>query len=150
MVETGAEFPIWHEFAATKYYRARWLFMTHAREHIPILLVEDDPVIAIDAEDMLTSAGFECLLAYNTSTAGAILDTNDVCAAIFDYDLGGETSLSLAEQAHRSRIPYAFVTGRNRSEIIGHAPEPTAILSKPVDYADVARQLALHINVTTQ
>jgi DNA-binding response OmpR family regulator len=90
---------------------------------------------------MLTTAGFVCLLAYDTDTAMALLKAHDIRAAILDYDLGDETSLCIAEQAYGSHIPYAFVTGRSRGEIIGHAPGPLAILSKPVDYADVARQL---------
>lgn len=118
--------------------------MTDAREHMPILLVEDDPLIALGAEDMLTAAGFECVVAYNTDAASAILDARGVRAAILDYDLGDETSLGVAERAFLSRVPYAFVTGRNRSEILGQSPDPVAIHSKPVDYAEVARQLAQH------
>lgn len=76
--------------------------------------------------------------------AGAILGSRDICAAILDYDLGDETSLGLAEQVFVSRIPNAFVTGRNRGEIMGQAPDTVAIHAKPVDYADVARQLAQH------
>jgi len=116
--------------------------MTEAIKHMSILLVEDDPLIALDAEDMLTAAGFDCLLAYDTDTAGAILDAHDVRAAILDFDLGDETSLGIAEKAFLSRVPFAFVTGRNRGEILCHAPDPVAIHSKPADYADVARQLA--------
>jgi len=117
--------------------------MTYAREKLPVLLVEDDPLIALDAEDTLTMAGYVCLLAHDTDTAMGLLKAHDIRAAILDYDLGDETSLCIAERAHGSHIPYAFVTGRNRSEIIGHAPGPVAILSKPVDYADVARQLSV-------
>ena len=117
--------------------------MTHAREKLPVLLVEDDPLIALDAEDTLTIAGFACLLAYNTDTAMDLLKAHEIRAAILDYDLGDETSLCIAEQVYGSHIPYAFVTGRSRGEIIGHAPGPVAILSKPVDYADVARQLSI-------
>ena len=116
--------------------------MTYLSEKLPVLLVEDDPLIALDAEDTLTTAGFACLLAYDTGTAMALLKAHDIRAAILDYDLGDETSLCIAEQAYGSHIPYAFVTGRSRGEIIGHAPGPLAILPKPVDYADVARQLS--------
>lgn len=116
--------------------------MTNTPEHLPVLIVEDDPLIALDAEDMLTAAGFVCLLAYDTEAAKKLLGTHEIRAAILDFDLGDETSLGIAEQAHSSRIPYAFVTGRSRAEIIGRAPGPKAILSKPVNYADVARQLA--------
>ena len=117
--------------------------MTNTREKLSVLLVEDDPLIALDAEDTLTLAGFACLLAYDTDTAMALLKAHDIRAAILDYDLGSETSLSIAEQAYGSHIPYAFVTGRSRGEIIGHAPGPVAFLPKPVDYADVARQLSV-------
>ena len=117
--------------------------MTHTREKLPLLLVEDDPLIALDAEDTLTMAGYVCLLAHDTDTAMNLLKAHDIRAAILDYDLGDETSLCIAERAYGSHIPYAFVTGRSRAEIIGHAPGPVAILSKPVDYADVARQLSV-------
>ena len=117
--------------------------MTNIREKLPVLLVEDDPLIALDAEDTLTIAGFACLLAYNTDTAMDLLKAHEIRAAILDYDLGDETSLCIAERVYGSHIPYAFVTGRSRGEIIGHAPGPVAILSKPVDYADVARQLSV-------
>jgi len=117
--------------------------MTNTREKLPVLLVEDDPLIALDAEDTLTIAGFACLLAYNTDTAMDLLKAHEIRVAILDFDLGDETSLCIAEQVYGSDIPYAFVTGRSRGEIIGHAPGPFAILSKPVDYADVARQLSV-------
>ena len=117
--------------------------MTNAREKLPLLLVEDDALIAIGAEDTLIAAGFVCLLAHDTETARALLEAHDIGAAILDYDLGDETSLCIAEQAYGAHIPYAFVTGRSRAEIIGHAPGPVAIHSKPVDYADVARQLSV-------
>ncbi len=108
---------------------------------MPILLVEDDFLIALDAEDVLSSAGFRCLLAHDADAAMDLLRNHEIRAAILDFDLGDQTSLGIAEHAHVSRIPYAFVTGRNRSEIIGKAPDPAAILAKPVDYATVARQL---------
>lgn len=116
--------------------------MTNAHEHLCILLVEDDPLIALDAEDVLASAGFECFLAHDTDTAEAFLDAHDIRAAILDYDLGDQNSLGIARRAHGSRIPYAFVTGRNSADIIDRAPAPVAVHSKPVDYAEVARELA--------
>ena len=80
--------------------------MTNTREKLSVLLVEDDPLIALDAEDTLTLAGFACLLAYDTDTAMALLKAHDIRAAILDYDLGSETSLSIAEQAYGSHIPF--------------------------------------------
>ena len=61
--------------------------MTNTREKLPVLLVEDDPLIALDAEDTLTIAGFACLLAYNTDTAMDLLKAHEIRVAILDFDL---------------------------------------------------------------
>ncbi|MFZ2102111.1 MAG: hypothetical protein WAU86_16260 [Oricola sp.] len=116
--------------------------MTHANDIRPFLIVEDDPLIALDAEDCLRSAGFDCLVAHDVEAARRFLEERDVCAVILDYDLGKETSIGIAERASRRPIPFAFVTGRHPRDIGRHDIDPVAVFGKPVDYVVVARALA--------
>ncbi|HZT20789.1 MAG TPA: response regulator [Dongiaceae bacterium] len=103
-----------------------------------ILVVEDDPMIAMDIAAMLSDLGFQDLhLAYDLATAMALLLAKSPRLGILDVNIGGHLVFPLAEELRARRIPIIFSTGQAPSELPAEwAVYP--ILSKPLE----ARMLA--------
>jgi len=106
-----------------------------------ILVVEDEPLVAMLLEDMLTDmgahvAGPEC--AFDAAMARAEADSLD--AAVLDVNLSGQKSFAVADILRKRGIPYAFATGYGRSGLEpGHENVP--VLVKPYTAADVEQTL---------
>ena len=77
-----------------------------------VLLVEDETLIAIDAEDMLRDCGVaEVVLAADYETAAAALERRLFDLAIFDLDLSGVSSLPLIEARVAAGVPTVVTSG---------------------------------------
>ena len=77
-----------------------------------ILIVEDEPIIALDLEEIVQSrSNADVLVASNLSEAFEMLDRG-VDFALLDVNLGcpEETSLPLAQRLLRDRVPFCFVS----------------------------------------
>ena len=77
-----------------------------------ILIVEDEPIIAMTLEDMLLDAG--CAIvgpAHRVGTALALARTEAIDAAVLDVNLDGGTSYPVADELVRRGIPCLFATG---------------------------------------
>jgi len=78
-----------------------------------ILIVEDDPFIAMDLQDTFEEAGFKVLGPVASVAPGLklIKDTlPDV--AMLDFNLGRETSIPIAHRLDEIEIPYFFLSGQ--------------------------------------
>ena len=83
-------------------------------DHIPedVLIVEDDPIIALDFEDTILGFGVKTV-----RTAGSVAKALDLIAerapdfALLDVGLVREKSFAVAERLDALGIPFAFVTG---------------------------------------
>lgn len=77
-----------------------------------VLVVEDDPIIAIDFEDRLLGFGVT-----NVRTVGSVRQALGAIAnrppdfALLDVELTRETSFAVAERLVALKIPFVFVTG---------------------------------------
>ena len=77
-----------------------------------VLLVEDNVIIAWDAEETLKRLGVGLVItASSVSQALAAIEQQPPSFALLDVDLGIETSFAVAERLAGSKIPFAFVTG---------------------------------------
>lgn len=103
-----------------------------------VLIVEDDPLIAMDMEDFFESKNYVILgPAFNVVEALELLKENHPDYATLDYNLGSETSLPIADILYNSEIPFVFVTGR-MAEIKRENNLPSApVLTKPVHYSEI-------------
>jgi DNA-binding LytR/AlgR family response regulator len=76
------------------------------------LIVEDDPIIALDFEDTILGFGVK-----SVRTAGSVAKALDLIAdrapdfALLDVGLVREKSFAIAERLDELRIPFVFVTG---------------------------------------
>ncbi|HEX8526773.1 response regulator [Allosphingosinicella sp.] len=109
-----------------------------------ILLVEDEAIIAMTAEDMLGSLGCEVVL-----TAGTLAEAIEAAkrggfqAAMLDINLNGSASLPVADILKQAGTPFIFTTGYDSSGASPHRDVP--LVTKPYQIADLAAALALAI-----
>ncbi|TPG14551.1 response regulator [Sphingomonas oligophenolica] len=80
-----------------------------------VLVVEDEPLIAMMLEDFLDVLGKLAVATVDSvATALAALDVEQVDAAILDVHLrGGEKSTAVAEALAARNIPFVFASGGN-------------------------------------
>ena len=79
-----------------------------------VLLVEDNMIIALEAEDMLAALGADdVLVASNVAEALRLLTIETPSFALLDINLGSETSWPIASRLRELGVRYAFATGYN-------------------------------------
>ena len=77
-----------------------------------VLIVEDDPIIALDFEDTILGFGVKTI-----RTAGGVAKALEMIAdrapdfALLDVGLVHEKSFAIAERLDAMKIPFVFVTG---------------------------------------
>lgn len=81
-------------------------------------MVEDEPLVALDVHEALSSAGASVISAGTVSEAIDLIGFADISAAIVDVDLGGPNSAEACQLLARRRIPFVFYTGHVLSPLI--------------------------------
>ena len=106
-----------------------------------ILIVEDEPFIALTLEDMLDELGFA--LVGTVSQVGEALEMagrEQVDCALLDVNLGSEKIDPVADLLAQRGCPFIFTTGYGRSGIpAAHADRP--VLQKPFRMDDLSTVL---------
>ncbi len=102
-----------------------------------LLLVEDEALIAMMAEDLIEALGHS--VAITAATLGAALSAcgnGDFDAALLDVNLNGDSSMALATALKARGCPFAFTTGYGAGGIdAAHADMP--VLTKPYSLAEL-------------
>ena len=77
-----------------------------------VLIVEDDPIIALDLEDTLLGLGIKTVrIAGNVAKAIEMIADRAPDFALLDVGLIREKSFAIAERLDALNIPFVFVTG---------------------------------------
>lgn len=86
---------------------------------VPILLVEDEWIIADTLEEAIRDMGYEPVGPVPTvRQAMALIEENQVAAAVLDVSLGsGEKSYPIARVLQSKNIPYLFVSGYQERDL---------------------------------
>ena len=108
-----------------------------------ILVVEDDPTIAIDIRFNLEDNGFVVIdTIHRAEEATEILDKNRIDRIMLDINLEGEmTGVDLAEIIHRDyHIPFIFLTSYSDESTLEKASHtyPAGYIVKPFKENDLA------------
>jgi PAS domain S-box-containing protein len=107
-----------------------------------ILIVEDEPLLAMELETNLNALGCKTLRAAATlNAAKAAIGDSECDAALVDVNLAGRQADELAVALTRKNIPFAFVTGYGREGLPAGFKE-AAILSKPFGKEELLGVLA--------
>jgi len=96
-----------------------------------ILVLEDEPLVAMLLEEMLLDFGCEVIgPAYSIAQAVPLALEQPLDAAVLDVNVNGEMSHSVAAILHSRGVPFAFATGYGSAA--GAADSATApVLRKP-------------------
>jgi DNA-binding response OmpR family regulator len=81
------------------------------------LIVEDDPLMAMDLEDILAGAGADVVGVCQTlDEAMARADTDDFAVAVLDFSLGADTATPVARRLVGRGVPFVVYTGNSQRE----------------------------------
>ncbi|WP_179187937.1 response regulator [Sphingomonas sp. IBVSS2] len=106
-----------------------------------VLVVEDEPVVAMYLEDLLEALGCETIGPASRLADGlALAEGGGFDVAILDINLSGERSTPIAEALRARGVPFAFASG------YGAPPEgfgkKVPMIEKPYREAQLADALA--------
>lgn len=76
-----------------------------------ILIIEDEPLIAIDVQDAFQDAGATAIVARTLSAALVEVEQPDLSAAIVDHALSDGDSSELCERLTARNIPFVTYSG---------------------------------------
>ncbi len=96
-----------------------------------VLVVEDEPLVAMAVEDLLVELGCTVIgPAYSLAHALSLIGSNVFDAALVDINLNGERSYPAASALAARGIPFAFATGYASDRV---APElaNAPVIEKP-------------------
>jgi DNA-binding NarL/FixJ family response regulator len=99
--------------------------------NLKVLVVEDEPIVAMGVADQLKKAG--ATVVGPCSTVGrsiAALEESDIDVAIVDYVLADDNSGNLQALLEKKGVPFLVVTGYPR--VLVRRSQRQRVLSKPV------------------
>lgn len=117
-----------------------------------VLVVEDEPLVAMDLAAALAALGCEVVGPVSTLNEALCVGKAETAAgrlgaAVLDVNLHGAMSFPLAEFLAERRVPFVYATGYGELPELGGAAAP-CVLRKPVAPAELAD--ALHRAIRAQ
>ena len=108
-----------------------------------VIVIEDEPLVAMDLESSLTAAGCKIVGAGGTLAEAKALCANAQCdAALVDVNLSGQPVDELAAALTKRNIPFAFVTGYGR-DALPQGFRDAVVLTKPFDQTGLVATVEL-------
>jgi DNA-binding response OmpR family regulator len=84
---------------------------------VRVLVVEDDPLMAMDLEATLAEAGAVVVgLCRTLDEAMARADADDFAVVVLDFGLGSDMASPVARRLANRGIPFVLYTGKSRRE----------------------------------
>ena len=124
--------------------------MTHQGDPVKprILIVEDEPFIALTLEDMLDELGFTVAgTVSRVAEAIEMIEVKPIDGALLDVNLGSQKIDPVADVLAERGCPFIFTTGYGRSDIpSSHALRP--VLQKPFRMDELATILRSELVAT--
>lgn len=108
-----------------------------------LLIVEDDPLIGMDLEEMAISSGWRVIgPAMHLDEALEAAGSAQIDYALLDFNLGeGTTSTPVAKKLSARKVKYCFVTAATPAEV--KAVNPGAVMAtKPMSLFELQRILS--------
>jgi CheY-like chemotaxis protein len=124
--------------------------METPKDHVPliVLVAEDETLVRLLANDMLTDADYRVVEAHDGQEALAILGTkNTVRALLTDVNMPNVDGLALAKIV-RQRWPHIGIVVTSGMPKPSGLPAGARFISKPYKYEDVLQELELVIAET--
>ena len=117
--------------------------MSNSRKLIArVLIVEDEPLIAMLLQDVVVKSGCECTgICTNAEAAIALIEKLKIDAALLNLVLNGKPAYELCAALAVRNIPFAFASGVMR-EAIDPLWRDRLYIAKPFSEAEVRDVLA--------
>lgn len=107
-----------------------------------VLLVEDEPLVAMMMKEMLIYIGYNVIGPLHTPTAALeAVAQGGIDCAILDLNLGGEASYPIADELAARAVPFIFLTGYDK-EAVDRRYATISLLQKPVDEQSLRQSLS--------
>jgi light-regulated signal transduction histidine kinase (bacteriophytochrome) len=107
------------------------------------LIVEDNVIIAMEAEDVLRDLGFEdCQVVGSVLAARALIAEADISFAMLDVNLGNETSEEVADLLYTRGIPFIFASGYGDRSFTTSRFEGVPVITKPYSERDISAAIS--------
>ena len=107
-----------------------------------ILVIEDEPIIALALEDILVDAGAEVVgPANNVSRALELAATHGLTAAIVDLRLRNQSAHPVVERLVQLGVPFVFLSGQADDEAAKAWPDAPRLV-KPASSQAIIEALA--------
>jgi len=114
-----------------------------------ILVIEDEPLVAMLAEEILREAQAQHVATANDEpSARAILDIGAIDAAVIDVNLWGAPSFEIAARLRGQRIPFVFATGYGDQARLPINLADVPIVTKPFPPGELVAALLKAISTT--
>ena len=107
-----------------------------------ILVVEDEPLIALDIHQTLAAAGASVLAATSLKDALELIAYADIAAAVLDVSLGDDDCAPVCAALRKRAIPFMFYTGYTKADALDEWPDAPAI-GKPAMLDHVVQALVM-------
>ncbi|WP_374650922.1 response regulator [Dongia sp.] len=117
-----------------------------------ILVIEDEPVIALDIASLVTDLGHKVVgVAASQAEAVAIFKRTQPGLVLADIDLGagGSGIAAVTEILRMSSVPVIFVTAYPERLLTGGRPEPTYLVTKPFEPDTLKVTISQALSFTT-
>ncbi|EIZ78107.1 bacteriophytochrome protein [Novosphingobium sp. Rr 2-17] len=112
-----------------------------------VLLVEDNMLIALEAEDMLCELGASHVALASTITdAERLLTVHSFQFAMLDINVGRGTSYDLATKLREAGTPFIFATGYGDEVALGRRESGELVIQKPYERDHLARAVQRVLN----
>jgi len=109
-----------------------------------VLVLEDNFIIAMEAEDILRSLGVaDVSIATNIEQAEALLSEETFDFVLLDVNLGSQTSFRLAETLLERRVPFGFVSGYGEDSVFPVAFRAVPRITKPFNEDSIGSLLSV-------
>lgn len=107
-----------------------------------VLIVDDEPLIAMMLSDWMTEQGVEPVgPAHSVAQALSLLEAGPVDAAVLDVSLGDGNSYAIADALSQKGIPFAFATGHGANSVAERF-KGVITVTKPFDFEVVSGVVA--------
>jgi DNA-binding response OmpR family regulator len=99
-------------------------------EGLRVLVVEDDPIIALDVVHHLREAGADVIgPSHSVRQALRLIESSTIDAAVLDYRLETETATPVAHRLTALGVPFLFHTSSRSRPEVEHPGVP--VIDKP-------------------
>jgi DNA-binding response OmpR family regulator len=106
-----------------------------------ILIIEDEPLIALDVYSALSAVGASIIAATDLADAEHLARSAEISAGVLDINFGGRDCSTVCEVLSHRRVPFLFLTGFQPAPIMMSWPK-APVVAKPASHEQLVAAVA--------